>query len=70
MSKHFRRTLPQIAADALRRADTTAELDATWDEYCALYPEGSMERRQLRALYDERHERIRSAFMAADYLRV
>lgn len=70
MSKHFRRTIVQIAVDALNRADTEEELAATWDEYCDHYAPGSRERTDLQRVYDHRLKRVRLAESAASLLRV
>lgn len=65
-----RRSIVQIAADALNRSDTEAELVATWAEYCERYGERTRERADLLRVYDNRLKRVRLAEHAASLLRV
>lgn len=68
--KPHRRSIVQIAADALNRSDTEAELVATWGEHCERYDEGTRERSDLKRVYDHRLKRVRLAEHAASLLRV
>lgn len=51
--------LIQPAELELRRAETAAELEDAWSDWCDGFAEGSAERRELREVYQDQAERIR-----------
>lgn len=47
------------AEDALRRAETVAELEDSWFDFCAGFADESVERELLIAVYMERLRQLR-----------
>lgn len=53
--RQFRKSYVILPAEtALRRADTVAELDEAWEDYCDGFADETPEREHLRTVYDER----------------
>lgn len=57
------------AEAALRRAETRAELEDAWFDYCDGFADGSAECRQLRAVYRDELDRVKRREQAAHYMR-
>lgn len=69
--RKFRKSLVVGPAEtALRRAETVAELDEAWEDFCSGFADESVEREHLRGLYDERKYHIDRAFRIAEMMRV
>lgn len=67
----FRKSLLIAPAEqALRRADSLDELDAAWDDFADGFADETLEREQLRSIYDERKYHMQQAFRAAEMMRV